>query len=369
MHTCAPAKLASQQELKMEMDATSVKEALVWLEKLTGEPVSGPIAVLARGQSDRVAGMDFWEALRNGVVLCKAVNALRPDRPMIEKIFTRNVALLERGNIEEYLKACTKLGMGQADLFHVSDLYERKYLPGVLQNILALGRLAETRNMLPDSAPKMRRHRRAASSGRVLWADQEPPNPSLSAQAALAQQQDAAPAQTAARAAPALAPAASAVPAASYTLPVVTVTDDETALKELMTEAGAIAGLSAYELDTDLAQLKALGVTSVTSLRKFMRNRDIWLAAKLPLLTKVAIERALLKRYPPRGFLFKFFFASLTGGAAVLAVYKFWPRLEPRLIALLPAGIHIPNLKQYAHNLYLAMPRLPRIKLVVEHPS
>lgn len=30
-----------QQELKMEMDSTSVKEALIWLEKLTGEPVSG----------------------------------------------------------------------------------------------------------------------------------------------------------------------------------------------------------------------------------------------------------------------------------------------------------------------------------------
>ena len=310
--------------------------------------------------------MDFWEALRTGVVLCKAVNALRPDRPMIEKIFTRNVALLERGNIEEYLKACTKLGMGSADLFHVSDLYEKKYLPGVLQNILALGKLAESRNMLPDSAPKLRRHRRAPSSGRVLWADQEPPNPSLSAQAALAQPQDGGAQAQVSNASRGTTPAAAAV---VTSLPVVTVSNDELALKELMNEAGAIAGLSTYEIDTDLAQLKSLGVTTLSSLRRFIRNRDIWLAAKLPLLTKVAIERALLKRYPPRGFLFNFLFASLTGGAVVLAAYKFWPRLEPRLLAALPAGMHLPNLQQYAHSLYLAMPRMPRIRLVVEHPS
>lgn len=62
MHICAPAKLASQQELKMEMDATSVKEALVWLEKLTGEPVSGPIAVLARAVS--LIGLQGWTSGR-----------------------------------------------------------------------------------------------------------------------------------------------------------------------------------------------------------------------------------------------------------------------------------------------------------------
>lgn len=141
-----------------------------------------PLSVFLRGAL--LVDMDFWEALKSGIVLCKAINALRPDRPLIEKIQTKPIALYERGNIEEYLKACTKLGVASSDLFHISDLHEKKYLPGVLQNILALGRLAESRNMLPESAPKMRRHRRAASSGRVLWADQEPPNPSLSAQPA-----------------------------------------------------------------------------------------------------------------------------------------------------------------------------------------
>ncbi len=44
-----------------------------------------------------------------------------------------------------YLNACTKLGLEKSDLFLISDLYERKYLSAVLQNIIALAELVERR--------------------------------------------------------------------------------------------------------------------------------------------------------------------------------------------------------------------------------
>jgi hypothetical protein len=44
-----------------------------------------------------------------------------------------------------YLNACTKMGLEKSDLFLISDLYERKYLSAVLQNIIALAELVERR--------------------------------------------------------------------------------------------------------------------------------------------------------------------------------------------------------------------------------
>ena len=54
-----------------------------WLEQLTGE---------------KMPSQDLWEALRSGMVLCKAANAIRPG--VIEKINDKpingSVALMER---------------------------------------------------------------------------------------------------------------------------------------------------------------------------------------------------------------------------------------------------------------------------------
>jgi hypothetical protein len=42
----------------------------------------------------RPCSAGFWESLKSGVVLCKAVNCIRPN--MIEKINLKPIALMER---------------------------------------------------------------------------------------------------------------------------------------------------------------------------------------------------------------------------------------------------------------------------------
>eukprot|EP01113_Clastostelium_recurvatum_P044371 TRINITY_DN7485_c0_g1_i2.p1 TRINITY_DN7485_c0_g1~~TRINITY_DN7485_c0_g1_i2.p1 ORF type:complete len:915 (-),score=229.89 TRINITY_DN7485_c0_g1_i2:2550-4985(-) len=56
----------------------------------------------------------------------------------------RPIALMEVENIGFYLKACWKLGVPSADLFVSSDLYLRKNIPQVVQNIASLTRVAQT---------------------------------------------------------------------------------------------------------------------------------------------------------------------------------------------------------------------------------
>lgn len=74
-------------------------------------------------------GGDFCETLRDGILLSRLVNKIQPG--LIRRIHQRNIPLLHCENIQMYLKACQKLGMQEADLFDVGDLYERKYLPQV----------------------------------------------------------------------------------------------------------------------------------------------------------------------------------------------------------------------------------------------
>src|SRR5262249_14851938 len=130
-------------------------------------------------------------------------------------------------------------------------------------------------------------------------------------------------------------------------------------------EAAAIAGLTAYEIEADSAALRALGVSSVAALRRLVRQRDAWLEAKLPLLTKVALERALAKHYAPRSLALRLLVASLTGGAVALAAWRFWPQLGARfpLLAALSQRMQLQRLLAS-----VSLPRLPRIRLVVEKP-
>lgn len=128
------AELARKSQEKLKPD--TVREAIVWVYKAARGNTKG--SVLMPSSSRGVAGL--FDCLKSGRLLCEVANKVRPG--IIPKIHIRPIPLMEQENIKMYLAACERMGMRKADLFVVSDLYEEKYLPAVLQNIICLSRLA-----------------------------------------------------------------------------------------------------------------------------------------------------------------------------------------------------------------------------------
>eukprot|EP01098_Paradermamoeba_levis_P003671 TRINITY_DN1647_c0_g1_i1.p1 TRINITY_DN1647_c0_g1~~TRINITY_DN1647_c0_g1_i1.p1 ORF type:complete len:527 (+),score=161.20 TRINITY_DN1647_c0_g1_i1:1671-3251(+) len=82
------------------------------------------------------------DVLKSGIILCRIVNQIWPGT--IKVINKRPIALMEMENIGNYLKACWKLGVPSAELFVASDLYLKKSVPSVIQNLYSLARLAQS---------------------------------------------------------------------------------------------------------------------------------------------------------------------------------------------------------------------------------
>ncbi|KAL6055860.1 LIM domain protein 3 [Balamuthia mandrillaris] len=99
-----------------------------WVASVAGEPLEQP--------------EDPISSLQSGILLCKLVNTIRPG--IIRKFNTRRIPLLEMENIGLYLKACWELGVPSSDLFVTSDLYLRKGVSQVFQNLESLARIAQS---------------------------------------------------------------------------------------------------------------------------------------------------------------------------------------------------------------------------------
>ncbi|KAK5576477.1 hypothetical protein RB653_007621 [Dictyostelium firmibasis] len=123
--------LDAELELKAQSkrDPQTEVELMIWIEKVIGEKLKFPD--------------DLIESLRSGIVLCKLLNSLIPGT--IKNINTsRDTALHHMENIGLYLKACWIVGIQSSDLFVSSDLYLRKNVNAVIQNLLAIARAAHT---------------------------------------------------------------------------------------------------------------------------------------------------------------------------------------------------------------------------------
>ncbi|XP_077435270.1 LIM domain only protein 7 isoform X2 [Vanacampus margaritifer] len=67
-------------------------------------------------------GKDFRSALENGVLLCDVINRIKPG--IIKRINRLPTPIAGLDNINVFLKACLKLGLKEAQLFHPGDLQD-----------------------------------------------------------------------------------------------------------------------------------------------------------------------------------------------------------------------------------------------------
>eukprot|EP00727_Mastigamoeba_balamuthi_P006356 m51a1_g2340 putative involucrin repeat-containing protein (211) ;mRNA; f:552474-553273 len=118
-----------------QYDADFENEVVSWVEAMSGEPSEGCESAHAY--------------LKNGVALCKAVNAAKPG---MCRYTTSRMPFRVMENINSFLEACRALGMRTTDLFQTVDLYEAKNMICVLQCIAALHRILG--NGMPSTLPR-----------------------------------------------------------------------------------------------------------------------------------------------------------------------------------------------------------------------
>ncbi|XP_061548932.1 LIM domain only protein 7 isoform X3 [Phycodurus eques] len=67
-------------------------------------------------------GRDFRSALENGILLCDVINKIKPG--IIKRVNRLPTPIAGLDNINVFLKACLKLGLKEAQLFHPGDLQD-----------------------------------------------------------------------------------------------------------------------------------------------------------------------------------------------------------------------------------------------------
>ncbi|XP_040197318.1 LIM domain only protein 7 isoform X1 [Rana temporaria] len=114
-------------------------EAQRWIQEVTGKSFGN---------------QDFRSALENGVLFCDLINKIRPG--IIKKINRLSTPIAGLDNINVFLRACEKLGLKEAQLFHPGDLQDlsnrvtvkqeetERRLKNVLITLYWLGRKAQS---------------------------------------------------------------------------------------------------------------------------------------------------------------------------------------------------------------------------------
>ena len=118
-------ELAERQAAKF--DVTLQHQCQSWLEELTGSPLPDPD--------------DFMGSLKDGSILCKAMNVIQPKS--IKKIQTSKMPFKQMEKVSAFIKACRTYGIPEYQLFTTVDLFEAKDPNSVVQTIQALGGVAK----------------------------------------------------------------------------------------------------------------------------------------------------------------------------------------------------------------------------------
>ncbi|XP_055923593.1 myophilin-like [Eupeodes corollae] len=124
--------LAAEAQAKMNSKYSEelAQEALEWIKTITEEDIN------TSGEAE-----NFFEVLKDGVLLCKLVNCLEANS--VKKINTSKMAFKCMENITNFLTSATKFGVNSQELFQSVDLWERQNLSTVVTCLQSLGRKAQ----------------------------------------------------------------------------------------------------------------------------------------------------------------------------------------------------------------------------------
>ncbi|CAG9856106.1 unnamed protein product [Phyllotreta striolata] len=120
----------AQRKVNAKYSEDLAKECLEWVAVITGDDLN------TAGDMD-----NFYEVLRDGTLLCKLVNSIKPN--MVKKINHTTMAFKCMENINAFLEAAKELGVPPQETFQTVDLWERQNLNSVVICLQSLGRKAD----------------------------------------------------------------------------------------------------------------------------------------------------------------------------------------------------------------------------------
>lgn len=133
-HRASKSGLAAEAQEKVESkyDEELASSIMTWIKELTQDDT-----LSTDGSKDSV-----HQALKNGIVLCHLVNAIKENSIPVKSInqSTSTFKCFER--IENFLKAVSQLGVKDHELFQTVDLWEMQNMAAVINTLFSLARKA-----------------------------------------------------------------------------------------------------------------------------------------------------------------------------------------------------------------------------------
>lgn len=121
----------AHNKIQAKYDPELAGELLAWVKDVTGKDIS------ISGDMD-----NFYETLKDGVLLCHLVNSIKPDSIPDKKINQSKMAFKCMENINLFLEHARQMGVPAQETFQTVDLWEKQNLLSVAICLQSLARKA-----------------------------------------------------------------------------------------------------------------------------------------------------------------------------------------------------------------------------------
>jgi len=117
----------AHRKIMSKYNEEHANEVLEWIKAVTNEDIN------TSGDAD-----NFYEVLKDGTLLCKLVNEMKPDS--VKKFNQSTMAFKCMENINHFLAAALAIGVPSQEQFQTVDLWEKQNLNSVVVCLQSLGR-------------------------------------------------------------------------------------------------------------------------------------------------------------------------------------------------------------------------------------